>query len=329
MSGSYDGNIVRALQRWLVESDHSDEKDKALAGEWEKMEGLEAGDEDLTRAWDKLRHNIEITAVEKTEEKETERKVVVGLSFRKISAYMAAAALACVIAASGWFFGREYYGKIQMSGYYTEAAELGTVLLPDGSVVKTNASTTLIYPEKFVGKTRKVFLVGEASFSVKADPEHPFIVDVGAVEVKALGTEFNVSAYSDNEKIVTTLMKGKVNVLCDNEDCDVFTLAPGQQMSYGRTSGKGVVTEVDVDDFTAWQRGVLVLKSQTIQEVLAALHHKYNVSFRYMGGCDKNDRYTFRFKSDDSIEQVLDVISAIVDGFEYHLEDNVCTVRID
>ena len=84
------------------------------------------------------------------------------------------------------------------------------VLLPDGTKVFLNAGSRLVYPENFTGKTREVFLVGEAFFDVSHDQKHPFIVQVSDLRVKVLGTRFNVSAYPSDNVIETVLAEGKV-----------------------------------------------------------------------------------------------------------------------
>lgn len=85
--------------------------------------------------------------------------------------------------------------------------------LPDGSIAYLNSGSTLSYPSSYDAEERKVTLVGEAYFSVKHDPAHPFIVSVShdRLRVKVLGTEFNVRAYEKENVVQTTLVSGSVN----------------------------------------------------------------------------------------------------------------------
>ncbi|MCQ5209081.1 FecR domain-containing protein, partial [Bacteroides thetaiotaomicron] len=69
------------------------------------------------------------------------------------------------------------------------------------------------YPEEFAGKTRSVYLFGEANFQVKPDEKHPFIVKANDFQITALGTEFNVNAIPDNTELIATLLEG-----CEKEE---------------------------------------------------------------------------------------------------------------
>ena len=91
------------------------------------------------------------------------------------------------------------------------------ITLPDGTQVLINSQSTLLYPQQFKGDTRCVYLVGEAGFKVKRDEEHPFIVKSSDFQVTALGTEFNVTAYPDEEEVTATLISGKVLVEYNNQ----------------------------------------------------------------------------------------------------------------
>ena len=86
------------------------------------------------------------------------------------------------------------------------------ITLPDGTQVMINSESTLLYPQQFTGDSRCVYLVGEANFKVRRDEAHPFIVKSADFQVTALGTEFNVSAYPEEEEVTATFILGKVFV---------------------------------------------------------------------------------------------------------------------
>lgn len=87
---------------------------------------------------------------------------------------------------------------------YAAYAEVRTILLPDSTEVTLNRYSTLTCPVRFKGKNRNVSLSGEAYFEVHKDVRHPFIVQADEVEVKVLGTHFNLEAYPDDPEIKTT-----------------------------------------------------------------------------------------------------------------------------
>lgn len=98
------------------------------------------------------------------------------------------------------------------------------VVLADGTKVWLNADSELKYPVSFSGETRQVFVRGEAYFEVAKDSLHPFIVRNGKVDIRVLGTSFNIRAYQDSS-IYTTLLSGCVEI-CHADD-HLF-LKPGQ-----------------------------------------------------------------------------------------------------
>lgn len=116
-------------------------------------------------------------------------------------------------------------------------AEIHELTLPDGTSVMLNSKSTLFYPESFNGKTRSVYLIGEGYFKVMPDKEHPFIVKGSDFQVTALGTEFNVNTYSENDEVYTTLVSGSVKVEYDNLISSVI-LKPNQQLSYNKLTKK-------------------------------------------------------------------------------------------
>ena len=113
--------------------------------------------------------------------------------------------------------------------YYTLNVPYGekySIVLPDGTKVFLNAGTTLRYPDHFEGGSREVYLNGEAYLEVTKDAEHPFVVKTEEVEVKVLGTVFNVNAYPEGEWVRTTLVEGKVEAVCGGR---LFVMEPGMQ----------------------------------------------------------------------------------------------------
>ena len=205
-----------------------------------------------------------------------------------ISRFLAiAASLAGVILLSSTFFllwklTEERNALQQVS----VASNGGTPLpfsLPDGSVAYLNGGSTLTYPAKFNGKERKVHLSGEAYFSIKHQGEQPFIVSVrnDKVNVRVLGTVFNVQAYQEEQEVTATLISGRVDLVV-KETGGVQreqSLFPSQQAIYHFSAGKVEVNHVNTSDEVAWMEGKLIFDKQLIPEVLKKLSRFYQVEF--------------------------------------------------
>lgn len=140
---------------------------------------------------------------------------------------------------------------------FIPTAEIRELTLPDGTRVMLNSRSTLLYPEQFAGKTRSVYLIGEANFQVKPDEKHPFIVKANDFQITALGTEFNVNAYPENNELIATLLEGSVKVEFNNLISNVI-LKPSEQITYNKQTRKRSLQSPRIEDVTAWQRGELV-----------------------------------------------------------------------
>jgi len=157
------------------------------------------------------------------------------------------------------------------------------ILLPDRTKVFLNAGSRLIYPENFSGETREVYLVGEGFFEVKHDVNHPFIVMVGDLRIKVLGTRFNVSAYPADNVIETVLAEGKVSLGQNNAGFfDKATdLVPNQMASFDKTTKMTNVKTVETDNYTLWTAGILKFESTDLNRILKQVERFYNVRFHF------------------------------------------------
>jgi ferric-dicitrate binding protein FerR (iron transport regulator) len=110
------------------------------------------------------------------------------------------------------------------------------LVLPDGTKVWLNADSYLEFPSKFSSKYRKVIAKGELYFDVASNKDWPFIVESNGMELKVLGTEFNLRSYTDEENIVSTLVEGSVEIR--NTKGDALLLKPGRKATLNRTDLK-------------------------------------------------------------------------------------------
>ena len=130
------------------------------------------------------------------------------------------------------------------------------------------------------GKPVHFFLTGEANFTVRKDKEHPFIVSTSYLKVEALGTKFNVQAYSESDKIITTLENGAVRVDKIEKDDNSFILSPNEQLEYNYKTGVFEKKKIiDATSYSGWIKGELNFINQPLKEILATIQRKYAVDF--------------------------------------------------
>ncbi len=180
-----------------------------------------------------------------------------------------------------------------------------SLVLSDGSKVWLNSETTIKYPVKFIGKTREVFLSGEAYFDVQKDASRPFIVHNKRADVKVLGTSFNVMSYEDEEKAEITLVSGKVEVLKGKE---AKRIMPGEQAKIGNEIEGIKVNKVDTRYYTSWREGVFYFDNANLYDLTRKLSRWYNVEFFFEDNSLKELRFSGAVTKYRSIDYLLDLI---------------------
>lgn len=160
-----------------------------------------------------------------------------------------------------------------------------TVALHDGTVVQLNAGSSLTFPAKFSGKTREVYLKGEGYFEVQKNEHAPFIVRTEQMDVKVLGTSFNIAAYTDEKIVSTILVEGSVQVkrkgrLLFNEE---YRMKPGEGFFYTVGSGEPVVQPVNVNDYTSWKEGVFIFREKPLLEIVKRVKKYYDKPIQIEG----------------------------------------------
>lgn len=196
------------------------------------------------------------------------------------------------------------------------------LVLPDGSVVWLNSDSELKFPMNFVGERRKVFLKGEAYFEVVRNPDMPFVVEVAAMEVKVLGTCFNINAARSDGGVQTTLVSGKVEV-ADRENAGKVVLFPNQQAELKK--GRLTVKNVDAGAVTAWRQGKFYFESESLEEIAAQLERWYDVHFFFSRENLKQEEFTGVIRRDYSADRILEIIAKTTD-VEFDIQGRMVTV---
>ncbi len=198
--------------------------------------------------------------------------------------------------------------------------------LPDGTNVWLNSESTIIYPEVFEGDTRTVKVIGEAYFEIHKNEQKPFIVTTGIVNTTALGTAFNVKAFSLEKEIVISLIEGKVRIDIDNDSGQVITLSPGQSLDFQKDSNQYETVDFDILEVIGWKDGIIYFKSSNVHEVIEKLSRWYGVEF-LVTGTPPAWSYTGRFKN-AYLENVLNSI-AFTKGFDFELKQKEVIMKFN
>ncbi|MDR2914622.1 MAG: FecR domain-containing protein [Tannerella sp.] len=242
---------------------------------------------------------------------------------------MSYAAIFCLIVITTWMIAKS--GDIQdqasqtasMQELFVPAGQRAKLTLPDGSVVWLNAGSTLSYPS-FFGEERKVKLTGEAYFDVAANPDKPFIVSTELMDIKALGTEFNVYSYSKAEYTSTSLINGSVKVYQPAKEKEGITLAPNQQLFF--ENGQFRVETVDNDDLL-WRDGIYSFKKERLNVIVKKLELYYDVDIVVKNPQILQYEYSGKFRQRDGIMEILQIIQKI-HKFKIEKDEDLNQIRI-
>ena len=303
-------HVQDVFAHWLLSPENAEEKNAALEREWNAL--CDSSEEDslssVTR-WARLKR----IHLKMNPEKRNRKGVF--LTWRAVAACLAGFLL---VSAMTFLFDRDVVDE-PLTCFVTSTGK-GEFTLPDGSVVWLNSDSRLEYRGDLSGDERKVVLHGEAFFDVKPSDAF-FVVDMGDVDVKVLGTEFNArntEAYGNYE---ITLKSGKVQV--ESERFKGVSLAPGQQFIAPQTLETAMVRNVDTDDYTSWMENSLNFDNATLATVITNLEHWFNVNIDIDPDINKNTRISMTVRH-ESLCKTLDLIRTLTGyGYEYVCGDSV------
>lgn len=152
------------------------------------------------------------------------------------------------------------------------------VTLADGTKVWLNTASTLKYPQRFIGKQRRIELVGEAYFEVAHNRKQPFVVSSNGQEVTVLGTHFNINAYPDESDIKTTLIQGSVSVSTMSSavtNSSSTILSPGQQSIF--VNGKLGKVTVNPETAIAWKDNLFIFHNSNLKTIMRQISRWYDI----------------------------------------------------
>lgn len=198
------------------------------------------------------------------------------------------------------------------------------ITLSDGSKITLNAGSELKYPVQFIAneKNRTVYLNGEAFFEVAKNTEHPFIVSTTDMDVEVLGTVFNMTSYTEDDKTYTVLVEGKVkahNNLVAQQD---VVLNPNEKVFFSDNLLE--LNTVNIQKYVAWVQGQLVFEDDSFGVIANKLERKFNVIITNTFPQLEDINITATFKN-ETIDQILQTFQTYM-PFDYKIKDGVITI---
>lgn len=197
--------------------------------------------------------------------------------------------------------------------------------LDDGTLVHLNSRSSLTYPVKFAGDTRKVTIKGEAYFEVAKNAKVPFIVESGDIRIKVFGTRFNVKNYETDTTVETSLVEGSVGVYMKSDvNFENKTLVkPNEQIVYNKQTRRLKLRKVDAELLAIWKDGKYYFDQETFSSIAIKLERRFNIKVKIKSDKLKKEFFTGLFDKSKSIYQILDAMKSYRDFNYTTIKDSI------
>jgi transmembrane sensor len=314
---------LSSVLAWFEESARTSEGKSLLFKIWDELPDDESNLKvDFDLLLDRIHHEVNLTQSKKLLEeadqdliKYKRRKHFINILTR------AAAILMFPVLGFGLYMSFKYqsamHGQISVNQAYNEVFSsvdaITKVSLPDGSNVWLNHSSSLKYPAKFYGDSRIVELTGEGYFEVTHNPKIPFIVKAGDIQIKALGTTFNIMAYPDEPEIETSLINGQVELRPidpNRKRIPPVIMKPTNLAIFHKSNNEISISTIDDDRYFSWKDGKLVFNKEPMDKVAKKLSRWFNVDIRVKDPELLELTYTATFVN-ETLPQVMELISRV------------------
>lgn len=216
--------------------------------------------------------------------------------------------------------------KVQMNELVIPFGKKSELLLADGTKVWLNAGSHFAFPNKFSEENRRVFLEGEAYFEVAENVMRPFIVNASLLEVKVLGTRFNISAHTNDNVIETILLEGSValrKATGFGSGKDEVILKPYEKGSFDKQkSNVSVSAEPNADIYITWTEGMFQFSKEDLPAIFSKLERFYNVEIEISPNVNVSRLISGKLDLKESIEDVMAALGDVA-KIEYRIEENI------
>jgi transmembrane sensor len=216
-------------------------------------------------------------------------------------------------------------GDQQFNTLIVPYGKRSVLTLSDGTRIWLNSGSRLVYPSRFDDGQREVYLEGQAFFSVThSDNDAPFYVHTRDMEVKVLGTEFDVSAYDDDHYTAAVLTSGSVELTTKRQSLfgsQKTKIIPGTRAIFDPVKAALATEQVDVREYVSWKDGYLILNSAPLAEIVKKLARYYRADIYLQGTGLEDITFGGRLDLQENIRDVLDVI-AISTNLKYKQQPN-------
>lgn len=329
LTENYSDEEFELLRAWIAESERNKAYFHKTREIWYGVVSLGESEFDCAIAYKRFQYRIEEDQA--CSQKDTMVKPAKRYFQKKWwSLAVAAMLMAVIIPSSHFLLNKEsnVAAKILKDEFFTISvpyASSSQIMLPDSTKVWINAGSTLTYTRNHKENQRRVRLNGEAYFEVAKEKGVPFIVETEFVEVKVLGTKFNVNSYTDDERVDITLLEGSV-ALKKESDIHPVLIEPDECASYSKKERNMLIRKVDASLATQWSKGILSFEAERFDYIARRLEREYDVKIVIADTLLRKSRFYGTFDRQESITSIMNKI-AFDDQMSYSINNNTITIN--
>jgi ferric-dicitrate binding protein FerR (iron transport regulator) len=279
---------------------------------------------DTNQEWKKLEHHILQVREDRKEEKNRKKIFPLTALFKYAAILAIAVSLPFMFSKMGFFDNPKEQNPPSFITVVTGKGERSQLILPDGTKVWINACSSLTYN---TGSTsdRRLQLTGEAYFEVAREEHRPFIVSTSLLDVKVLGTKFNLKAFEGEDEVRATLFEGLITANTHDKSLrqDLF-LNPGEQLIYKKDKTLMISTTSGCEAMD-WKNGIFRFRKQTLQEITSSLERTFDVEITFADTELAQEKFTCEFKDEENLTDILNVLKK-TKKLNYHIKGSKVTI---
>jgi transmembrane sensor len=361
LSGKADRLELEALEQLVQQNKELEQLYKSLFSG--KIQDSAAGQLNAEQAY--ATHFVKMQIGQQFDHAATREEEETPVKSRKIGWLMAAAAVVLIISTLLLYplWNRKQVQPLteqtdsNKNEIFTKKGSKTNIRLPDGTQVWLNADSKITYPDNFRGATREVQLTGEAFFdvvpstSLRTGQKQPFVIHTQTVDIKVLGTAFNVRSYPGEKNTETSLIRGLVEVTLVHRPDKKIILRPNEKLSVDNTMLTGhstqepshspelpvaglpgikleKITLLSADSSamaTAWVNNKLVFDNEPFEQVAFKIERWYNVNMVIRDEALKSLRFSAVFEK-ESLQEVMEALRMTTGRFAYRINNEQVTV---
>jgi transmembrane sensor len=264
-----------------------------------------------------------------------------------------AASVVIVLSASFFFYSNKKKPSQStpedLGGLAAVATKYGSrtnIQLPDGSKVWLNSGSRITYNKQFGKDIREVDLSGEAYFDVVKNPEKPFIIHTTSMDIKVLGTQFNVKSYANDKLSEASLIHGSIEVSLKKRGSEKILLKPNEKIVVmnERLVKKNAAVLVKSNPAepiivvqklnytttdstiieTSWVENKLIFSNESLEEIAVKMERWFGMAVEFKDPSFKSERFTGTF-TNETIQQALEALQITI-NFQFTIKDNTIII---